>query len=268
MKLSSQTVTIKCFDGSDMTAYVATPETVGRQPAIIVVHEAWGLNEQIRGVANRYAEQGFAAVAPHLFSRHKDLTEQAIEKAMMQIWQIPPEKRGDPNAIQSLMKTLPENDQKIISFFFTGREEAEKTMAQDLLCCINYVKTLETVDPENLGITGFCLGGGLSYQLATMYPFKAAVPFYGANPRPLEAVEKISGPVFGIYAGEDLRITGSVPALVESMVKYKKTFQMKIYQGAQHAFFNEKRPVYNKAAAEDAWAMTLAFFNKYLKATQ
>jgi carboxymethylenebutenolidase len=268
MKFSSQTITIKSFDGSEMIAYIAAPETGVRQPAIIVVHEAWGLNEQIKGVANRYAEQGFAALAPHLFCRQKDLTEQAIEKAMMQIWQIPIEKRGDPNAIQSLMKTLPENDQKIINFFFTDRENAEKTMAQDLLCCVNYVKNVETVDPESLGITGFCLGGGLSYQLATMYPFKVAVPFYGANPKPLEEVDRIEGPVFGIYAGEDQRITSSVLALVESMIKYKKTFQMKIYQGTQHAFFNETRPSYNKAAAEDAWTMTLSFFNKYLKATR
>jgi carboxymethylenebutenolidase len=268
MKFSSQTVTVECFDGSDMIAYMAAPVTGGRQPAIIVVHEAWGLNEQIKGVANRYAEQGFVSIAPHLFCRQKDLTEQAIEKAMMQIWQIPPEKRSDPNAIQNLMKTLPENDQKIINFFFTGREEAEKTMAQDLLGCINYVKNVETVDPESLVITGFCLGGGLSYQLATMYPFKAVVPFYGANPKPLEAVDRIEGPVFGIYAGEDQRITSGVTALVESMIKYKKTFQIKIYQGTQHAFFNENRPSFNKAAAEDAWTMTLAFFNRYLKATQ
>jgi carboxymethylenebutenolidase len=127
---------------------------------------------------------------------------------------------------------------------------------------------LENVNSERLGITGFCLGGGLTYQLATEYPFNAAVPFYGANPKPLESVAKIRGPVFGVYAGEDQRITSGVPALVESMIAHKKTFQMKIYQGTQHAFFNETRPSYNKTAAEDAWAMTLAFFNKYLKATQ
>jgi len=124
------------------------------------------------------------------------------------------------------------------------------------------------VNCERLGITGFCLGGGLTYQLATEYQFNAAVPFYGANPKPLEAVAKISGPVFGVYAGEDQRINSGVQALVESMIAHKKTFQMKIYQGTQHAFFNEKRPSYNKAAAEDAWTMALAFFDKYLKATQ
>jgi carboxymethylenebutenolidase len=269
MEFVSQTVTFKCFDGADMIAYVATPKTEGRKPAIIVVHEAWGLNEQIKGVASRYAEQGFVGIAPHLFSRQKDLlTEQAIEKAMMRMWQIPPEKRSDPAAVQSLMAGLSEDDRKVVNYFFTGREKAEKTMVEDLLSCVNYAKNLETVERARLGITGFCLGGGLAYQLATAYPFNAAVPFYGANPKPLESVAKISGPVFGVYAGEDQRITSGVPALVESMIVHKKTFQMKIYQGAQHAFFNETRSSYNEAAAEDAWVMALAFFNKYLRATQ
>lgn len=251
-----------------MVCYVASPKAAGKYPGIIVVHEAWGLNLQIRGVADRYAEQGFVAVAPHLFSREKELTEQDIEKAMTRMWQIPPEKRSDPAAVQALMASLSEKERKIMNFFFTGRENAEKIMAGDLLCCVDYIKTLGNVDGENLGITGFCLGGGLTYQLATMYPFKAAVPFYGANPKPLDAVAKISGAVFGIYAGEDMRITGCVPALVESMIAHKKTFQLKIYEGTQHAFFNENRPSYNKAAAEDAWAMALVFFNGYLKAKQ
>ncbi len=146
MDFSSQTITFKCSDGADMTAYVAHPKPEARYPAIIVVHEAWGLNQQIKGVCDRYAQEGFTAVAPHLFSREKDLTEQAIEKAMMLMWRIPPEKRNDPTAIQSLMASLSENERKIVNFFFTGREKAEKTMAEDLLCCINYAKTLKTVD--------------------------------------------------------------------------------------------------------------------------
>jgi len=268
MKSSNRTETFKCSDGAEMVAYFAGPQAEGKHPAIIVVHEAWGLNQQIKSVADRYAQQGFAAIAPHLFSREKDLTELDIEKAMMRMWQIPPEKRNDPAAVQTLIMSLPEKERKIVNFFFTGRENAEKMMSEDLLCCVDYAKASESVDGERLGITGFCLGGGLTYQLATMYPFKAAVPFYGANPKPLDAVAKISCPVFGVYAGEDLRITSGVPALVESMIANKKTFQMKIYHGTQHAFFNENRPSYDKAAAEDAWMMALSFFNKYLKATQ
>jgi carboxymethylenebutenolidase len=268
MEFSSETSKFKCFDGAVMTCYVAAPKTKTPNPAIIVVHEAWGLNTQIKGVADRYAQQGFVAVAPHLFSRQKDLTEEAIQRGMTQMWKLPPEKRNDPAEMQKLIASLSEEDRKIVNFFFTGRETAEQAMTKDLLSCVDYIKTLQSVDPESLGITGFCLGGGLSYQLATEYPFKAAVPFYGANPKPLDAIAKISGPVFGISAGEDQRITCGVSALVESMIAHKKTFQLKIYQGTQHAFFNETRPVYNKAAAEDAWTLALAFFNKYLKANQ
>lgn len=265
MEFSTQTLTFKSSDAADITAYVATPKNQAVYPAIIIVHEAWGLNQQIRGVADRYAQQGFVSVAPHLFSRQKDLTEQTIENAMLKMWQIPPEKRNDPAAIQKLMASLSEKEREIVNFFFTGRDAAEKTMSQDLISCISFTKNLENVDKEKLGITGFCLGGGLTYKLSTMYPFNASIPFYGANPKPLDSVSQIKGPVFGIYAGEDQRITSGVPALVESMVTHKKTFQMKIYEGVQHAFFNETKPSYNKAAAEDAWTMALAFFNKYLK---
>jgi carboxymethylenebutenolidase len=92
----------------------------------------------------------------------------------------------------------------------------------------------------------------------------ATVAFYGANPKPLEAIANISGPVLGIYAGEDERINSGIPAFVESMVKHKKTFEMKLYRGVQHAFFTETMPTYDKSAAEDAWDKALSFFNKYL----
>lgn len=94
--------------------------------------------------------------------------------------------------------------------------------------------------------------------------FCATVAFYGANPKPLEAVAKITGPVLGIYAGEDDWINSGLPAIVESMIKYKKTFEMKLYSGVQHAFFNETMPTYNKSAAEDAWERAVSFFSKYL----
>jgi carboxymethylenebutenolidase len=128
----------------------------------------------------------------------------------------------------------------------------------------DYLQNLEFVMKERIGVTGFCLGGGLTYQISTMFPFSAAVAFYGANPKPLEAVAKITGPVLGIYAGEDDWVNSGLPAIVESMIKYKKTFEMKLYRGVQHAFFNETMPTYDKSAAEDAWQKAVSFFNKYL----
>ncbi len=260
-------MTFKCADGSDILACLATPGEVKKSPGIIVIHEAFALNQQIRGVARRYAEQGFVAIAPNLFSRNSDImNEKNIENAMRPLWSLPPEKRNDPTAMQELMKTMPETDRKVLQLFFGGREEMEKQMAQDLMSCKDYLKSLDFVNHERLGVTGFCLGGGLTYQVSTMYPFSASVPFYGTNPKPIEAVAKINGPVLAFYAGEDDRINQGIPAVAEAMVLYKKEFAMKVYKGAQHSFFNETRPVYNRAAAEDAWELTMQFFNRHLNA--
>lgn len=264
MDIVSEDTTVTCQDGTRMIAHLSKP-TSGRHPGIIVIHEIWGLNDQIRGVGRRLAEQGFVALAPHLFTRLGDLfTEKNIERAMTKMWGIPPTKRTDPATIQELMKTMPEDDRKLVSLLFLRRGELDKDMMNDLTSCLEFLKDSDNVYADRLGITGFCMGGGLAYQLSTLYPFSATVPFYGANPTPLESIANIVGPVFSIYAGEDERVNSGIPALVESMVKHKKAFEVKVYKGVQHAFFNETRPVYNRAAAEDAWERTTSFFRKNL----
>jgi len=264
MEVEDQDTTFKCADGTGMVAFISRPK--GKYPGIIVIHEAFGLNEQIRGVARRYAREGYVTIAPHLFSRNGDImNEKNIESTMRYMWTLPPEKRADPNTIQELMSKMSETQRKVASIFFLGREEMEKQMAQDLLDCKDYLQSLDCVVKEKLGIMGFCMGGGLTYQLSTIYPFSASVPFYGANPKPMGSVENISGPILAFYAGEDERINAGLPSLVEAMVKYKKQFSLKIYKGAQHSFFNETRPSYNKDAADDAWESSLAFFHKSLK---
>ena len=249
-----------------MVAVLSKPVNANRKlPGIIVIHEAYGLNNQIRGVAKRYAEQGFVALAPNLFSRFGDvMSEKNIESAMRPLWSIPSEKRRDPKTIQDLTSTMSETDRKVMEIFFTGREELEKKLLKDLISCKDALQSHEDVNPEKLGVTGFCFGGGMAYQVSTVHPFAATVVFYGANPKPLESVANISGPVLSFYAGEDEGVNQGIPQLVEVMIKYKKDFQMKIYKGMNHAFFNETRPVYNKEAAEDAWKTAIAFFTKNL----
>lgn len=265
MDTMDENTVFNCADGTRMSAFISKPSS-GTYPGIIVIHEAFGLNEQIKGVARRYAREGYVTIAPNLFTRNADvMTEKNIESAMRHMWSIPPDKRNDPATIQGFMSMMSETEREVAKIFFLGREEMEKQMAQDLLDCKNHLQRLNFVVKERLGIMGFCMGGGLTYQLSSMYPFRASVPFYGANPKPLEVVEKISGPILAFYAGEDERINASVPSLVEAMVKYKKQFSLKIYKGAQHSFFNETRPSYNKEAANDAWESSLAFFNKNLK---
>jgi len=270
LEIVDQEVKFACSNGSEMVAHLSRPSGTdrvgeGKRPAIIVIHEAYGLNEQIKGVAHRYAEEGFVAVAPNLFTRNGDImTEKNIESAMRPLWSLPPETRNDQSAIQGLMKIMSATDRKVMSIFFLGREEMERQMANDLLSCKDYLKSLSFARGDRLGITGFCLGGGLTYQVSAMYPFSASVPFYGNNPSPLEAVANIRGPILAFYAGEDERVNAGVPPLVEAMLKHKKSFEMKVYRGAQHSFFNETKSVYNREAAEDAWRRAVAFFNEHL----
>ena len=117
-----------------MTAYLSRPiDSMGPYPAIIVIHEAWGLNEQIKGVTRRYANEGFVAIAPNLFTRHSDLlTEKNVAKAMIPIFSMPREKRNDPTAIQELMESMSETDRRVMNFFFSGREAFEKVIEIDI----------------------------------------------------------------------------------------------------------------------------------------
>ena len=268
MEIAQEDLTFKCSDGTDMVAFLSRPKNATERnalPGVIVIHEAYGLNEQIKGVARRYAEKGFVAIAPDLFTRNGDvMNEKNIEDAMRPMWSIPREKRNDPSSIQELMKTMTDTQRRVVEIFFKGREKMEEQMVKDLLSCKDFLQHLTYVNKEKLGVTGFCLGGGLTFQLSTIYPFGACVPFYGANPKPLDSIANVSSPILAFYASEDEGINSGLPSLVEAMVKHKKDFQMKLYKGANHSFFNETRPVYNKEAANDAWENAVSFFNKHL----
>lgn len=257
---------ITCKDGVEMSAYLSRPADTGPHAGILVIHEAWGLNDQIRSVVRRYSEEGYVALAPHLLGRAGELlNEGSIESVMKLMWSVPPEKRNDPATMKVVLEKATDQQKQVINLFFLGREQMEKTMVDDLLSCVDHLRGLPYVTADRLGVTGFCMGGGLTYQLATCYPFQAAVPFYGANPKPLDSVARITGAVLGIYAGNDERINAGLPSLVECMVKNKKDFAFRFYQGTEHAFFNEGRPTYNPKAAKDAWELALAFFRRYLQ---
>ncbi len=265
MKILEENFTIKCSDGIDLTAYIARPQANGQYPGIIVIHEIWGLNDQIRGVVRRYAEQGYVVLAPHLFSSQgKLLNEENIRKAMIPVFSLPREKRSDPSTLKTLMKNMSNADREVVQILFLERQSLEQSIISEAKDCYRYISNLPIVNNGKIGVTGFCFGGGLAFHLSTLLPFNASVIFYGANPKSIDSVSKIKGPVLAIYAGEDEMVDAGIPILVQAMIKYKKTFAMKLYEGVQHAFFNETSSVYNKAAAEDAWQMVLNFFNRYL----
>jgi len=221
------------FPGGDpkknTLGFLAKPKQAGKYPAVIVIHEIWGLVDHIKDIANRLAHGGYVALAVDLF------------------------------------------DRKTISNIEEGRELRQKLSEQkifgDLEGAFNYLKTLEYVRPDRTGSIGFCMGGGLSLQLACRIPqLGAAVVFYGRNPSPIDLVRNVQCPILCNYAGADKGITESdIDLLKQTLGKYGKEFDIKVYPDAPHAFFNDTRETYRPEAARDAWERTVKFFNNYLK---
>ena len=146
---------------------------------------------------------------------------------------------------------------------YLAQTPAEEHIA-NLQEALRVLKATPGVQADRLGVVGFCFGGGLTWRLATEAPeLKAVVPFYGPAPD-LAKVPNIKAAVLGIYGGNDARINAGIPALEAALKKAGIKYQIKIYEGANHAFHNDTGANYNPAAAEDAWRMTLEWFRTYL----
>jgi len=221
------------FPGGNPTektlGFVARPKQPNKYPAVIVIHEIWGLANHIKDVATRLVQEGYVALAVDLFER-KLITK--LEEG------------------REIRQALTE--EKILG---------------DLNGAFNYLTTLDYVMPNRIGSIGFCMGGGLSLLLACRNSaLAAAVIFYGRNPTPIDLVKNITCPILGNYAGADKGITESdINLLKQTLTKYRKEFDIKAYPGAPHAFFNDTKESYRPEAAKDAWERTLAFLNKNLK---
>lgn len=263
--MENREVRFTANDNSEIRAHLALPGSRTAGAGVIVIQEIFGLTDFIRGVADRLAEQGYIALAPHLYSRKEQdslFTQKNIMSAMMPMFSIPPEKRRDPAVMQEIIATAGETEKKILTDLMINRQSIEETMVHDLESTFEYLRT--THAPQKMGVIGFCMGGGLTFQVSTKKHFDASAVFYGANPRPLEGVATIKGAVLGIYAGEDGPINQGLPDLMKAIIEYKTNFEMKMYPGTHHAFFNHTGPAYNEAAAKDAWERTLRFFKHYL----
>ncbi|WXG46937.1 MAG: dienelactone hydrolase family protein [Candidatus Atabeyarchaeum deiterrae] len=209
--------------------YLVRPKGADKFPGVIVIHEVWGLVRHIEDVAERFAKEGYAALAVDLF---EGKTASRIEDG-----------------------------------FKIRQELSEEKILGDLKAAVAYLKTLDFVNPDRIGSIGFCMGGWLSLSLALhSKELAAAVIFYGRNPTPLDSVKNLSCPILGNYGGADPGLTkADIDALRAALTKYGKKFDIKVYPGAPHAFFNDTRESYRTEAAKDAWNRTVAFFRKTLK---
>jgi len=214
----------------DITAYLARPKGAAKLPAVIVIHENRGLNPHIEDVARRAALEGFLALAPDLLSP-----------------------LGGTPANQDTARDM------------IGKLDGKQTV-QNLVAAIAFLES-HPHGNGRVGAMGFCWGGGMVGELAVNAPdLDAAVVYYGRQPKAAE-VEKIKAPLLLHYAGMDARINEGIPAFEEALKKANKKYTLYIYEGTQHAFNNDTSEArYNKQAAEQAWARTIAFLKEHLQA--
>jgi len=212
----------------EVRGYLVRPAGVdGKLPAVVVVHENRGLNPYIEDVARRLAKAGFMAIAPD---------------GLTSVGGYP----GNDAEGRALQKTVDRT--KLMNDFFAA---IEFMMAHE-------------GSTGNVGITGFCYGGGVSNAAAVAYPeLKAAVPYYGRQPA-AEDVPKIQAPLLLHYGALDERVNAGWPDYEAALKANGKVYEAHIYEAANHGFHNDSTPRFDEAMANLSWDRTLAHFRKHL----
>jgi carboxymethylenebutenolidase len=220
-------VTYQSPDGQTLSGYLARPDDQGKHRAIIVIQEWWGLNDNIREIARRYAGQGFVALAPDLYHGKTVSEPDEARKLVMQL---------DMAAA-----------------------------VQEISAAMTYLLAQPYIMGGKVGVTGFCMGGGLALQMGLHDERTGAVvAFYGRPIQP-EQAKDFKAPLLGLYAGQDHGIpVDAVRAMQNAFDKAGVLCHIHIYEHADHAFFNNARESYNPSAARDAWLRAVTFFKLHL----
>jgi carboxymethylenebutenolidase len=210
-------------------AYVAYPERKSKAPAIIVIHEIYGLTQWEPTVADRLAKEGLVAIVPDLLSSKHGQTPKDQDEARRLIGDLEPER-----------------------------------VTADLDATYNYVNGLAAVQKGRIGTIGFCWGGGQSFRYATNNPdLKATVVAYGPAPDSSE-IKRIQSPVLGIYGENDERINANLPDVAAKMQSAGKTFTYEVYPNTGHGFLKPGRQGYDTPQRERAWKRILEFYRARL----
>jgi carboxymethylenebutenolidase len=217
-------------NGKDsVRAYVAYPERKTKAPAIIVIHEIFGLTDWEPTVADRLAKEGFVAVLPDLLSSKYGKSPADADSGRKLVGELEPER-----------------------------------ITSDLNAVYAYVNGLPAVLKDRVGTIGFCWGGGESFRYATNNPnLRAAVVCYGPPPD-TAAIHRIKAPILGVYGEDDARITGSLPEVTAEMRSAGKTFTYDVYPGTGHGFLKPGRQGSDGPEVQRAWTRILEFFHARL----
>ncbi len=234
-------------NGESMPAYLVEPRGAGPYPAVIVVMEAFGLNQHIKNVAERLAREGYVTLAPDLYHRVSPNTVVGYDNL--------------PEAIR-LLTSLRDED-----------------IVRDMNAAVAFLQNMPNVKRDRIGVTGFCMGGRVAFFTACRNnAIRAAVPFYGGGigsvmqpsdktPKaPLDYADELQAPMLLFFGEADPFIPMDEVRRIESRLReLGKQAEVVVYPGAPHGFFCDERDSYRPDAAADAWKRTLEFFARHLK---
>lgn len=209
--------------------FVAPADMFEPLPAVIMIHEWWGLNDNIRAMANRLAAQGYIVLAVDLYGG-----------------------KVASNAAEARQYML-------------GVAEEPELANANIRSAYEFVSA--TAGAPKVGSVGWCFGGAWSLNTAQLFPdeLDAAVIFYGQVTDDEERLRPINSPILGLFGGEDTGIkVASVKAFEAALSRLRKKHEVHVYPGVGHAFANPTGNNYDEAAAEDAWLRTLEFLDRYL----
>jgi carboxymethylenebutenolidase len=217
-------------------AWIVYPERSTKAPVVVVVHEIFGMSTWIRAVTDQLAADGFIAIAPDLLTG-----------------KVSPEPGSDTVAAQTAVAAI--------------RTLDPADVQRKLSAVAKYAMALPAALPR-YGIVGFCWGGSISFAHAVAAPdLGASVVYYGTSPKTAD-LAKVRAPVLGLYGGSDARVTSTIPPADSALKALGRTYEHFVFDGAGHGFLRAQdgQNGANKAAAEQAWPKTIAWFRKYLGA--
>ncbi len=234
LSITTRHVSIHVADGSAMGAYVARPEGSDRTPVMFVYQEAFGVNAHIRSVADRFAQLGFAAIAPELFHR----TGPGFEGSYTNF-----------EAVKPHMNAL-------------TREGLEA----DIDATYAWAVEQKDFDEKRAACVGFCMGGRVSYLANARVDLRAAISFYGGGIAPdlLPLAKDQRAPILMFWGGLDAHITPDLyRAVADALQEAGKVQEHVVFGQANHGFFCDAREPYNEIVARQAWAMLQEFLRGY-----
>lgn len=241
-EIKTEVVTLNVAYGTNMRAFVAQPESGGAKlPGMLVFQEAFGVNGHIRDVTQRIARQGYAAIAPELFHRT-----------------AAPGFEGSYDNFPAVMPHV--------------AALKDEGLEADIRAAHETLQSRRGIDHERIACIGFCMGGRVSFLADLILPLRAAISFYGGGIAPgprgaglLGRAKELHAPILMFWGGLDKHIGPEQHrAAADALRAAGKKYANVEFSDADHAFFCDARPSYNAAAAEQAWALSLAFLKSNL----